>query len=85
MLSHDIQHLLDNVMERIDLSPTHEFKLSGISSVALMRELQNMYNQAVALEKAAVPQHLKNPEIPEGGNIVKLSHWKATQTPQRKA
>lgn len=84
MLSDDLIGLLRTFEKQVNDSPTYEFKLSGTSAIAMLRTIDGMVGQAIALEKSVVPDSLKQPETISGENVVRLDHWKALQPAKRK-
>lgn len=83
-LSDDLMGFLHMLEKQVNNSPTYEFKISGTTAISTLHTVNDFIRQALALEKAVVPDRLKQPETLSGENVIRLDHWKATKPAQRK-
>ncbi len=77
MLSDDLNSLMELLHKNTDLDRGYTFTLTGTSTIALMRQLQAMHEQAIELEKCAIPDRMTVSGVGQDGNVVRIDHWKS--------
>lgn len=74
MLSEDIYFLKEKLWKHFD--EYSSIYLDAKSSVALLRNLEGITEQVIALENAVVSDPARAQKIVEKDNVVRLDYWK---------